>query len=252
MSGKTPPYGRDAVLLCSSCSRRACSPYSNSNGEQARRLHEEGSSALQDRRCLRDDACWEVLGALADPSRTASLCPEARNHVAWKTGTSSGHRDAWCAAITRSKTVVVWMGNAGGAGSPSLVGHDAAAPLALQLIAMLDPTDDAWPVPSKQILADSPRPTTSSGELVLVRPTDGQQLLLTSDMPRDRQQLQLEARHRGTESTMWWFVDGRLIGSCNDSKLLWWKPVGGSHDIRVVDADGQSASARVQVRFAGR
>ena len=32
-----------------------------------------------------------------------------------------------------------------GQGSVALVGQEAAAPLALQLIAMLDPADDAWP-----------------------------------------------------------------------------------------------------------
>jgi penicillin-binding protein 1C len=234
----------------SSYSRRACLPFPY--GEQTRRLYENWTLPSSNQRCLRSDACWEVLNALSDSSRTAAICPEAsQSHVAWKTGTSSGHRDAWCAAVTRRRTIVVWVGNAGGEGSPSLVGHDAAAPLALQLIAMLDAKDEAWPIVPVAPIASSQHPTSAPGNLVLVRPIDGQQVVLTSDSPRSRQQLLLEALHRGNRSKMWWFVDGQLIGSCDDSQRLWWNPVGGSHDLRVVDAEGQSASARVQVRLAG-
>jgi membrane carboxypeptidase/penicillin-binding protein PbpC len=85
---------------------------------------------------LRPEICRQTLYCLADPDRTAAVWPAAvACGPAWKTGTSSGHRDAWCAAVTPSRTVVVWLGNADGAGSDTLVGQDVAAPLALQIIA---------------------------------------------------------------------------------------------------------------------
>ena len=56
----------------------------------------------QTRQCLSSTACWQTLAAISGTDRTASLSLSAsKQHVAWKTGTSSGHRDAWCAAVTR-------------------------------------------------------------------------------------------------------------------------------------------------------
>lgn len=57
--------------------------------------------------------------------------------VAWKTGTSSGNRDAWCFAYTRDLTIGVWLGNKNGSGSPSLVGATAAAPCAAAILEAL-------------------------------------------------------------------------------------------------------------------
>jgi penicillin-binding protein 1C len=48
--------------------------------------------------------------------------------VAWKTGTSFGHRDAWAIGITPEYVVGVWVGNADGEGRPGLTGLSVAAP----------------------------------------------------------------------------------------------------------------------------
>ena len=48
----------------------------------------------------------------------------------WKTGTSSGCRDAWCAAFTPEYTVGVWLGNKDGSCIYGMTGHDHAAPVA--------------------------------------------------------------------------------------------------------------------------
>jgi penicillin-binding protein 1C len=49
--------------------------------------------------------------------------------VAWKTGTSFGHRDAWAVGVTPEYVVVVWVGNATGEGKSGLTGISTAAPL---------------------------------------------------------------------------------------------------------------------------
>ena len=49
--------------------------------------------------------------------------------VAWKTGTSFGHRDAWAVGVTPEYVVVAWVGNATGEGKSGLTGISAAAPL---------------------------------------------------------------------------------------------------------------------------
>ncbi len=49
--------------------------------------------------------------------------------VAWKTGTSYGHKDAWAIGVNKTYTVGVWVGNADGEGRPGLTGYSAAAPI---------------------------------------------------------------------------------------------------------------------------
>ncbi len=58
--------------------------------------------------------------------------------VSWKTGTSFGARDAWCAGFSKSHVVLVWLGNASGLGRPGLSGLHSAAPLFFELINRLE------------------------------------------------------------------------------------------------------------------
>jgi penicillin-binding protein 1C len=60
--------------------------------------------------------------------------------VAWKTGTSFGHRDAWAVGITPEYVVVTWVGNASGEGKSGLTGVSAAAPLLFDVFKKLPRT----------------------------------------------------------------------------------------------------------------
>jgi len=60
--------------------------------------------------------------------------------VAWKTGTSYGHRDAWAIGVTPEYTVGVWVGNASGEGRPAIIGGSAAAPVMFELYRLLPPS----------------------------------------------------------------------------------------------------------------
>lgn len=57
--------------------------------------------------------------------------------IAWKTGTSTGHRDAWAVGLSDRWCVAVWTGNASGEGRPGLTGTLAAAPLMFDLFGLL-------------------------------------------------------------------------------------------------------------------
>ncbi|MFO1031518.1 MAG: transglycosylase domain-containing protein [Planctomycetota bacterium] len=61
--------------------------------------------------------------------------------VAWKSGTSSGRRDAWCVGVTERHVVVVWLGNRDGRGLADLVGVRTANRLLAEVLSVL-PTDE--------------------------------------------------------------------------------------------------------------
>jgi penicillin-binding protein 1C len=199
--------------------------------------------------------CIATLNCLADPDRTSRVFPAAVPiGPAWKTGTSSGHRDAWCAAVTPRRTVVVWLGNPDGSGADRLVGQEAAAPLGLKIIAGCDPVTGAGlaPTASRKSLASAspiaaPPPSSS---VLLLSPTDGQQIIHDPSIPDAAQRCPLRARaaESSGQPALWWFVDGHYLGSGVGDQPLWWSPSPGTHEVRVVDALGHAASANVGVR----
>lgn len=72
-------------------------------------------------------------------------CPK----FAWKTGTSSGNRDAWAVVYNPKWTIVVWLGNFNNRGSKSLVGIETSAPIACDILQQLPEQDQAWyPTPT--------------------------------------------------------------------------------------------------------
>ncbi len=72
--------------------------------------------------------------------------------VAWKTGTSYGHRDAWSIGYTPRYTVGVWIGNMDAQGAQALVGAEVAAPLLFALMQVLEDNPSArWFLPPKDV-----------------------------------------------------------------------------------------------------
>jgi len=65
--------------------------------------------------------------------------------VAWKTGTSYGHKDAWSIGYNRVYTVGVWAGNFDATGAPELVGNQTAAPILFDIFNNLpEVADTGW------------------------------------------------------------------------------------------------------------
>ncbi|HVT79662.1 MAG TPA: penicillin-binding transpeptidase domain-containing protein, partial [Phycisphaerae bacterium] len=188
-------------------------------------------------------ACWQTLAALSRQGRTEGVDPAAAaQHVAWKTGTSNGLRDAWCAAATRQCVVVVWLGNAQGRGAPALIGQEAAAPLALKIITQVDSTPcPPWPsAENKEITAT---PLVGNTKLSIVSPVSGTEILTDGTGPAA---IILQcAGGEGTER--WWFANGELVGMGNQENMEW-QPAPGTYELRVIDRAGNGASLRVNVR----
>ena len=58
--------------------------------------------------------------------------------VAWKTGTSYGHRDAWSLGFSARYTIGVWVGNVDGRGQKGISGAEHAAPLLFDLFRVIE------------------------------------------------------------------------------------------------------------------
>jgi len=101
------------------------------------------------RRVLSEGAAYLVADVLSDMTRLngVPLWKSESNQVrmAWKTGTSYGHRDAWTIAYTPEYTVGVWLGNFSAKPSTALVGIEAAAPVAARIMDQLHgPNSPSW------------------------------------------------------------------------------------------------------------
>lgn len=66
--------------------------------------------------------------------------------VAWKTGTSFGFRDAWSIGAFGPFVVGVWLGNFDGEPNPAFVGRDVAGPLFFQMVDLLRPYTEVYPL----------------------------------------------------------------------------------------------------------
>ncbi len=65
-----------------------------------------------------------------------------RPKVAWKTGTSYGHRDAWSVGYSKGFTVGVWAGNFDGRSAPELVGAQVAGPILFDVFNAISGKDE--------------------------------------------------------------------------------------------------------------
>jgi penicillin-binding protein 1C len=57
--------------------------------------------------------------------------------VAWKTGTSSGYRDAWTLGVAGPYVLAVWIGNFDNQSNPALIGKKMAAPLFFEIVSAI-------------------------------------------------------------------------------------------------------------------
>ena len=114
-------------------------------------------SGHEKRWLLSPEASWVTLNMLRqsrpDRIRSAALMT-SHPHMAWKTGTSYGYRDAWAVGVTPTYTMIVWFGRPDGTPSPGQYGAVTALPLLFRLQQRLDPPP-AWPQPPAGVSTQS-------------------------------------------------------------------------------------------------
>lgn len=111
-------------------------------------LGEKKSSVkMQDNGLINAAAIWQTMQTLSEVNRPEEESSwrsfSSGRRVAWKTGTSYGHRDAWAVGVTPEYAVGVWVGNASGEGRTLLTGVNYAAPILFELFGLL-PRSNRW------------------------------------------------------------------------------------------------------------
>ncbi|CEG57087.1 penicillin-binding protein 1C [Legionella fallonii] len=95
----------------------------------------KGKAKENGRRLLSPEASFLVLDMLQNTPRTDLAYKSfSQLPVSWKTGTSSGYRDAWTIGSFGPYVLAVWIGNFDNKANPSFIGKDIAAPLFFELI----------------------------------------------------------------------------------------------------------------------
>ena len=84
----------------------------------------------QSRYLLSTGSAWIIRQLLQDEHQN-------NNQLAWKTGTSYGHRDFWSIGVTNKYTVGVWLGRPDGTSTAGHYGARTASPLLFEIVERL-------------------------------------------------------------------------------------------------------------------
>ena len=124
------------------------------NGGVSVPLHWSKTSLLEpDIRVMSRSAAWHIghiLASLAPPEGAP------KDGLAYKTGTSYGHRDAWAVGYDGRHVGAVWIGRPDGTPVPGAFGGDLAAPVLFEAFQRLKPAlDPLGPPPPETLVVGS-------------------------------------------------------------------------------------------------
>ncbi|PVA10018.1 penicillin-binding protein 1C [Pelagivirga sediminicola] len=204
------------------------------------------------RRILDRAAAWQVgdiLAGLAPPPGAP------RRALAYKTGTSYGHRDAWALGWDGAHVAGVWIGRPDGTPVPGAFGGDLAAPILFEAFQRLKSRPDALPPPPPDTLivstAELPQPlqrfagrgavfAANSGAPELIFPPDGARISAAD--------AGLTVKVRGGKPPYTFMANGQpMLTNVRGGQASLEHLGKGFSQIAVIDALGRSA--RVTVRL---
>lgn len=204
-------------------------------------------------RVLGQVAAWEVgdiLTGLAPPPGAP------RNRLAYKTGTSYGHRDAWAIGYDGRHVIGVWMGRADGTPVPGAFGADTAAPVLFQAFSRLKRKLEPQPPapPSTLLISNKELPpplqrfksraqamAAAKNPPTVAFPPDGAEVEL---LPQG-----LLAKVQGGRAPFTWLADGLPLAVAERGRSVMLSlPGTGFVTLSVIDAEGQAARAKIRVR----
>jgi penicillin-binding protein 1C len=215
--------------------------------------HRLDGPGAEGQRVVSEVAAWavgDILAGLAPPPGAPA------NRLAYKTGTSYGHRDAWAIGYDGTHVIGVWMGRADGTPVPGAFGADVAAPVLFQAFNRLKPKlDPQPPAPASTLLVSNgelPQPLqrfrsrsaafeAGANAPAVAFPPDGAEVEL---LPAG-----LKVRVTGGTAPFTWLADGvPMVVALDDRETMLALPGAGFVTLSVIDAEGRSARAAVRLR----
>ena len=222
-------------------------------GGQRVALHVTGDPVPEGHRVTSPVAAWQV-GDILQGSPPPAGAPA--NRLAYKTGTSYGHRDAWAIGFDGDHTIGVWMGRADGTPVPGAFGGDLAAPILFEAFARLKPTLTPLgpPPPATLIVSNAglPLPLQHFRRRDAVFASDPTAPVLS--FPPDGAAVEaVDGRlavkvGMGTPPFTWMANGVPLLLANREREQVLSLPGLGYFTLSVIDALGRSARARISIR----
>ncbi|MGJ8626899.1 MAG: penicillin-binding protein 1C [Sulfitobacter sp.] len=213
-----------------------------------------GANKVSEKQMMSRSAAWQVghiLASVTPPAGTAA----GVGQIAYKTGTSYGHRDAWAVGFDGAHVIGVWLGRPDGTPVPGAFGGDLAAPILFEAFGRLKSTPAPMPPPPPETLILStaalpvPLQRFRSRDAVFQKASDAPVVSFPPQGAVLRQSgdsIPLKVRDGVLPMTV--LVNGApvLMGLRDRSVML---PITGPgfSDISVIDAKGRGA--QVQIRL---
>lgn len=217
------------------------------HGGEARALRWRAGAGEAPVRLMSRAAAWQVghiLAGLAPPPGAPA------QRLAYKTGTSYGHRDAWAIGYDGAHVIGVWMGRPDGTPVPGAFGGDLAAPVLFEAFGRLKPVLDTPPPPPPETLlvgaSRLPEPLKRFRPLGSLEdetrpqvafPPDGAVLAFGGALP---------AKVRDGTAPFTWLANGRPLSTAQRGREVLLHDLGrGYTELAVIDAAGRSARVRI-------
>jgi len=199
-------------------------------------------------RALKPPVCAAIDDILSCRQRLPSALREERGKdipwFMWKTGTSSGRRDAWAVGHNHRYAIGVWVGRFHGTGRLTYVGAQAAEPLLCRLFCLPLLRADSDPRKPDRIVVRRPLapPRELAEDFRITSPNTNEAFVACGNAAVVHASAN---RNEGNQ----WFLDGRLEGRGLTQRLI--LPPG-DYELRCVDQQGSSSSVRFTVHpFVG-
>ncbi|MEO1140247.1 MAG: penicillin-binding protein 1C [Pseudomonadota bacterium] len=223
------------------------------NGGRDRPLHWRlDAGEKSEEQVLSPSAVWHISDVLAGlaPPRGA---PKRR--IAFKTGTSYGHRDAWAVGFDGVHVAAIWIGRPDGTPVPGAFGGALAAPLLFEAFQRLKPEADplAAPPPETLILSTArlPQPLRrfAGRNAVFEAPVDAPKLVFPPQgarLPVEDQRLNVKLRDGTPPFT--WMINGAPFKTGVRRRETVLNGIGeGYSTLSVIDANGRSSAVTIWV-----
>lgn len=210
-----------------------------------------GQSSEASGQVLTPRSAWQIGQILAGLAPPPNAGPAGR--VAYKTGTSYGHRDAWAVGYDGQYVVGVWMGRPDGTPVPGAFGGDLAAPILFEALGRVRSVAVPLPPPPADTLilsnARLPKHLQRFGSAVeapqnalsVVFPPNGARLAVMKDG------VPLKLRNGVPPFTV--LANGRVVASgLRRAEALIPSLTQGFSTLSVIDARGQSDRVQIELR----